>query len=71
MEKCHKVRAQQDLCGHSNYVVICFVYLIYLLRQAVHKCENSKLSGGLGEVGCDHGVGVDAIKLPYISGHFH
>lgn len=59
----HKVRAQQDLCGHSNYVVICFVSLIYLLRRAVHNCENSKPSGELCEVGCDHGV--DAIKLAY------
>ena len=57
---------QQDLHSHSNLIVICFVNPVYLLHQAV-KCKGSKPSGGMGEVGCDSGVGV--IKLPYISRH--
>ena len=39
--------------------------MVYLLYQAVHKHENSKLSGGMGKVGQQSEV---VIKSPYILG---
>ena len=36
--------------------------MVYLLHQAVHKCENSKLSGKMGKAWHNSGIAIESLK---------